>query len=110
MQQNSPYLLMQQFERMLLGHLSVIDIYDVPPAERKAFTSLKNEAIDARLDIRDYELSETREEQLQNAREAKKRLGRLHKHILAASEYNVFSAIDVAQMSATLEHIKERIR
>jgi hypothetical protein len=110
MEVQSPYLLMQQFERLLLGHLSAIDIYDVPAAERKVITALKHETVDARLDIRDYELSETREEQLDNAKEAKSRLQRLHKHILAASEYNVFSAIDVAQMSATLEQIKERLK
>jgi hypothetical protein len=70
---------------------------------------LKNDLIDARLDIRDYELSETREDQLRRARDANKRLERIRKSILAASEYNVFNAVDVAQLTAQLEQIIENL-
>lgn len=65
--------------------------------------------VEARLDVRDYELSETRKEQLKNAAAAKKRLEKVRKDILAASEYNIFSAVDVAQFTGDIDHINERL-
>ncbi|HET8709292.1 MAG TPA: hypothetical protein VFL85_03345, partial [Candidatus Saccharimonadales bacterium] len=85
-------------------------VYSLPEGERKTVTGLRQELVDARLDIRDYELSETREAQLQCAKVAKSRLKKIQKDILAASEYNVFGAADVAQLTAQLEHISEIIR
>ncbi len=76
---------------------------------RKVVTDLGGHITDARLDTRDYELSETRDEQLKHAAAAKKRLALVRKDILAASEYDIFSAIDVAQLTGTVDHIIERI-
>ena len=92
------------------GRLAALDIMILPTGERKLIASLKSELIDARLDIRDYELSETREEQLGKAKEAKLRLERIRKAILAASEYNVFGSVDVAQLTARLGQISEQVR
>ena len=92
------------------GTLSAIDVYALPAGERKIVTGLKREMVDARLDIRDYELSETRAEQLTNAKAAKKRLEVIRKLILSASEYDIFSAVDVAQLTAELEQIIEELR
>jgi len=94
----------------VLGVLSKLDIYTLERAEQKVIKDLKTEVIDARLDIRDYELSETREEQLKKATASKKRLDRVRRGILAASEYNVFTAIDVAQLTAQLEQISENVK
>lgn len=65
---------------------------------------------DARLDARDYELSETRAEQLENAITTKNRLEKLRLLILRSSERDVFSAIDVAQISAQLDEIVDQLR
>jgi len=108
--QQSPFLLVKSLETQLRGVLSPMDIFSLPAAERRIVTSLKDEVVDARLDIRDYELSETRDEQLGKARDAKRRLEKIRKEILAASEYNVFGAADVAQLSAELEQIIENLR
>lgn len=105
----SPYNLARKLETDFTNRLSGIDLYSLEQNERKAIMSLRNEMTDARIDIRDYELSETRDEQLHNAKEAKKRLNRVHKHMLAVSEYNVFGAADVAQFGAQVEHIKARL-
>lgn len=101
---------MKSLETQLGGILSAIDVYDLPAQEAKIISMLKREMVDARLDARDYELSETRDEQLKNAKVAKKRLDHIRKNILAASEYNVFSPVDVAQLSAQIEQIIENIR
>lgn len=105
MENQSPFLLIKQLENQLNSALSAIDLYELPAKEAKLITTLKREIVDARLDVRDYELSETRQIQLKNAREATKRLEQIRKNILAASEFNVFSAIDVAQLTAHIEQI-----
>ena len=110
MEQKSPFVLVTRLVTQLTGVLSAVDVYGLPPKEAKLIATLKREAADARLDTRDYELSETRQLQLKNARAAKKRLDHVRKHILAVSEYNIFSAIDVAQLSAQIEQIIENIQ
>lgn len=109
MSQPSPYLLTKALETQIGGILMPIDVIDLDQVARKLVVGMKRGIIDARLDARDYELSETREEQLKNAKAAKKRLKQLEHDILAASEYNIFSSIDVAQLTANLEQIIERL-
>lgn len=110
MEEQSPFLGIKRLETELQGRLAALDIVTLPVNERKLISGLKNELIDARLDIRDYELSETREEQLRKAGEARQRLERIRKMILGLSEYNVFGSVDVAQLSAELEQISEQVR
>jgi hypothetical protein len=106
---DSPFVLTTQLVTHLKGTLSAIDVYQLPAEERKVVTDLRQQLTEARLDTRDYELSETRAEQLDNARVAKKRLTKVRKDILAASEYNIFSSIDVAHLTANIERIIERL-
>jgi hypothetical protein len=106
----SPFMLIKALETRLNGVLSALDFYELPAVERKIVKTLKNDLIDGRLDIRDYELSETRAEQLTKKRDARGRLEKVRKGILAASEYNVFSAVDVAQFTAQLEQIMDNIQ
>jgi len=101
---------MKSLETRLSGVLSRFDTFSLPEAEQKIIEALRQNVVDARLDIRDYELSETRAGQLQKAEEARQRLEHVRKGVLAASEYNVFSATDVAHLSAQLEQIIENIR
>lgn len=105
----SPFVLTTQLVSELKGRLSAIDVYQLATLERKIVSDLQHNLADARLDARDYELSETRDEQTGNAKVAKKRLAKVRKDILAASEYNIFSSIDVAQLTATIDHIIERL-
>jgi len=105
----SPFLQAKQLETQLSSVLAAIDIYDLPAKEAKLIRTLRQETTDARLDARDYELSETRDEQLKNAKAAKQRLEHVRRNILAASEYNIFSAADVAITSAQIEQIMENI-
>lgn len=106
---DSPYLLTKALETSLNSVLSALDIYSLQTAPQKLVNAIKRELVDARLDVRDYELSETREEQLGNAKHARTRLKKLDRDIIAASEYNIFSSVDVAQISANIEQIIERL-
>lgn len=94
---------MQQVERLIKGVLRTADTDQLSPAEKKAVANAKRLVVDTRLDIRDYELSETRTEQLAKMAEAKKHLSKLQANILAAGP--VFGPADVAQLDAQLEQI-----
>ena len=107
MDNTSPFLAMQRVEGELKSLLRAIDTDLLEPAEKKALPSIRRLATDARLDIRDYELSETREEQLKCAASAKKRVAKLQASVLAAGF--AFGPADVAQLSAQLEHIRSRL-
>jgi hypothetical protein len=103
----SPFLAMQRVEGQIKALLRQVDPDLLSADEKKAFASLRRLVVDTRLDIRDYELSETRDEQLKCAATAKKRLVRLRAMILAAGI--AFGPADVAQLTAHLEQIESRV-
>jgi len=107
MESQSPFLAMQRLEGQVKAVLRAADTDLLGPEEKKALASVRRLATDARLDIRDYELSETRDEQLRKAAAAKKRLEKLEKAILAAG--TSFGPADVAQLDAQLQQIAGRL-
>lgn len=109
MEIQSPYRTIRGLESQVTGVLSAIDAFLLPHPTRKVVTELQHQLVDARLDVRDYELSETRDEQLARAKAAKERLTHLRILVLEASEHGIFSAIDVAQLTATIEQTASRL-
>lgn len=103
----SAYLLAKRLERELNGLLATLDIYSLAAEPRQLVRSLRTGMADARLDIRDYELAETRTEQLRLRDGAVTRLDTVRKCMLAGSEHNIFSAVEVVQLSAHLERLKD---
>lgn len=77
--------------------------------ERRLLADLQQDLIDALKYTSSYELSETRAEQLDNAKTAKTWLGKVKKCILSASESNIFGPVDVASLSAGIEQIIDRL-
>lgn len=106
----SVLVLMRALEARINGVLSALDLYDLPVEERKIVKSIKSDLTDARLDIRDYEVADTLAEQTRMGKQAQKRLEKIRKEILAASEYNVFNAVDVALYTAQLEQIVDEVK
>lgn len=104
----SPFLAMQRAEGQIKALLRAIDTDLLGQTEKKAVGGLRRMATDTRLDVRDYELSETREEQVKYMLAAKKRLVKLRATILEVG--TAFSAADVAQLTAHLEQIEDRLR
>lgn len=98
---------MQDVERQLKVLLRSVDADTLAADEKKAVVSIRRLSADARLDVRDYELSETRAEQLQKAAIAKKRIAKLRAAILIASMS--FGPADVAQIDAQLDQIMGRL-
>ena len=77
---------------------------------RVAIAELRQNLGDARIYSQDYELSEMREEQLDNAKKAKKYLSLARRQILRASEFDVFSAIDVAHLTAQIDQARADLK
>jgi hypothetical protein len=107
MQHTSPFLAMQEVERQLKALLRSIDIDAIDQQERKAVANIRRLSADARIDIRDYELSETRDEQIRKMHQAQRKLARLVASILSIGF--VFGPADVAQMTAQLEYIQSQL-
>lgn len=93
----------------MLRLLNGIDLPTLDSKEQRLISELKNTLIDARLDIQDYELAETREFQLGNAKEALVRLKKVQT-IISSNVLNVFGAVDVAHLVAQIEQIKAKLR
>jgi hypothetical protein len=106
----SPFDQIKGLETQIRAVISRLDLAELPKEERTAVTKLRNDLVDARLDIRDYEFSETRAEQVKLAKQAVKSMESIRTGILAVSEYNVLNAVDVAQFTAQLEQIIEEVQ
>lgn len=96
-------------EQQVGAILSAYDVADLPQRERELTIAFRNQLIDARLEVQTYEYAQTRVEQLEAAKAAKKYIAQVQASIIKASEYNLFGAVDVAQMSAGIEHIISRL-
>ena len=101
----SPFGLAKNIGAQIAHLLSTYDVDSLPLEQREAVRLLKNQAADMRLDIRDYGMAETRAQQQQLAKEVTERLEQLQATILKISEYNLVSAVDVAQLSAQLQQL-----
>lgn len=92
------------------GIISAFDIDALMPDERKVLALIKRQLTDARLDVRDYEYADTRAEQQRYGKAAHKTLDAAQHSLLQASEYNLFGAVDIAHISAQIQHIKEQLQ
>ena len=95
----------KQLDIHVSGILSQMDRDALMPDERNLVALIKRQLTDCRLDARDYEYAETRAEQLQHAKAAQTSFTSVQKHILQASEHNLFSAIDGAHISPQIQLI-----
>ena len=109
MQAKSPFLLVKQLEGDMLRLLSHLDIPTLSTKEQHAVAQLKNALIDARLEIQDYELAETRNHQLRNAKDAKGYLHNVEK-LMSANPAGVFGAVDVAHLTAYIGQITDKLK
>jgi hypothetical protein len=108
MENTSPFRAIQLVEGHIKALLRGVSNDVLILSERKTLAAIRRLAIETRLDIRDYELSATRDEQLKYAAIANKKLTRLREMIAAAGL--LFSPADVAQLTAQLEQIETWVR
>lgn len=105
----SPSVLIKRLDADVRQILRKVDLDELSSKHRDLLADLQQDLVDARIYSNSYELSETKEEQLDNAKRAKSWLKKAHKRILTASEHNIFGAIDVAHLSANIEQIIDRL-
>ena len=106
MDEVSPFALTKDINGRIAQLASSLDIDSLPREQREAVMTLKNQATDIRLEVRDYGMAETRAEQERLARAVAGRVEAMQATILKASEYNLLGAADVAQLSAQLDQLK----
>lgn len=106
---NSLVQIFKKVDLALINHFNGVDVLALPRAERELVEHIRRTAADLKLDIRDYELAETRPIQLKYLKDAKTQSEQLRASILKASGYGMFGAADVAQLTATLEQASERL-
>jgi hypothetical protein len=109
MAQKSPFLLVKQLEGDMLRLLSHLDIPTLSTKEQHTVAQLKNALIDAKLEIQDYELAETRDHQLRNAKHAKGYLQNVEK-LMATNPAGAFGAVDVAHLTAYIGQITDKLK
>jgi hypothetical protein len=90
--------------------LSRIDLDVLDRTQIRLVGTIKRLTADTRLDIRDWEMAETREEMLGHSHEALKRLEQTREAILLASQYDIFSAIEVGEISAHFDLFANELR
>lgn len=95
----------RELDNSLRDSLSSLDIDSLPLHERELITLIKRQVSDVRLDVRDYEYADTRVEQLKYIKESRKRFDEIEKNILKGSEYDLFSAITIVQLSTQIQQL-----
>ena len=106
----SPLYLSKQLEAAVRRTLRSQDISRLERKQREMLGDLQQNLTHVRVHCNDYELSETREEQLEHAGKAKEYLDIIRQQILALSEADVFTAIDVADLSSQVEQIATNLK
>jgi hypothetical protein len=106
----TPSGLVKQIDNQVNMILRKINWDQVGEKARKAVLELRQDLVDARVYSSDYELSEMRNEQLDNAKKAKNYLEKARQQILRASEFDVFGPIDVAYITAQIEQVKADLK
>ncbi|HET9850329.1 MAG TPA: hypothetical protein VFP35_01755 [Candidatus Saccharimonadales bacterium] len=110
MDRQAPSTSVKRLEAEVRRVLRPVDIRQLASRQRIVLEELEQNLADSKTYSQGWELSETRPEQTENARQARKWLASAQKNILAASQFNIFSAIDVAHLSAQIEQLKKQLR
>lgn len=106
----SPGRWVKEIDGQVSRILRQVDWQQINNKAQKATDELRQNLTDARIYAQDYELSETREEQTDNAKKAKKYLEQSRQQILQASQFNVFGPIDVAHLTAQIDQLKAELK
>jgi len=105
----SPTILVRRLVKAMKNCLAGFDPYGVDARQRTLVLTLKRAVADIRLDVRDYELAEKRPEQSLRHSAVSAKLQQLRNDIVSASQYGIFSALDVVQLSTWIDNLLEQL-
>lgn len=100
---------MTRLNMQINGLITALDIDLIGRETGRQLNRIKLLSNDARLDIRDWEMADSRAEMDKHARAGLKRLDQLRDAIVKVSESGVFGSIDVIDMSAQIEGISTEL-
>jgi len=109
-EQRAPSKIIKDLDGQVRRILRPLDMLKENRAVRDAIARLRQDLHEARIYAVDYELSETREEQLDNAKKAHKYLEGANNAILSASQHDIFGAVDVAHLTALIDQVKADLK
>lgn len=101
--------LMKRVEGYITQQFAGVDVLDVAKIERELIESMRRLVIDLKLDLRDYELAETRADQLTYLIDGKLRVKELRAMIILSGTHNLFGPVDVGHVTALLEQVNEQL-
>lgn len=110
MERQAPSKAIKDLDAQVRRILRPVDLLKQDRTVRESVATLGQHLHDARIYAVDYELSETREEQVDNAKQARKYLKAASHAVLTASQHDIFSAIDVAHIIAVIEQVRADLR
>jgi hypothetical protein len=106
----TPLQQLQQIETFIRGILTAFVDEDLPTAGRRAVQDIRQTMAQARKALRDYEREEDARQQASLLPESIAGLEQARRNILEASQYDVFSAVDVAHVTAKIDQLTDRLR
>lgn len=97
----------QKLDRLIKGVIRSLDVEALSQKERTALSQIRLACNEIRLDIRDYEYAQSREEQLKWAKIGRHNVAALNKLLLSLED--VFSPADIAECGAYLETLRSAL-
>lgn len=107
MQELSTSEQLRQFRFLLNGLLKAIDVDN--QVELRLLDAIRLLLGQVGSDYRSFEYADSGRQQAVYAEKMQQRLHKLHVAILKASETNLFSPVDVAELSTAIERLQDRI-
>lgn len=102
----TPFVLTKRLETAVLQIVGRYDLATLDRTLQHQIRELKRTLVDARLDVRDYDLAETRAEQQAQVTAARQRLEQTREQMLLISQADMFGPVDIAQFSAAIDQIQ----
>ena len=97
----------QRIDRRIKGILRLVDPEQISKQERELVRKIKIACNEIRLDVRDYEYAETREEQKKWMKIARHNIRALESYLLELGD--IFGPADMAELGAQLEMLKQDV-
>lgn len=107
------YQQLRQVEFMLNRQWRDVDLQEIETAARKSLEAVRKQVQLAQATAKDYELVESEEDthaQVRLLPKVVRSLEQLRAGILKSSEYDLIGTVDVAQLSAQLDELIDRMR
>jgi hypothetical protein len=106
---DSLYDIARKVEMDIHHSLKYVHSLDLASDVREKLVTLKRDAADARVAVRDYMYADTKSSQVKASTAIREQLVMVRQGVLAASQHDIFSSSDVAELSAYIDYLHEHL-